>query len=146
MAASLSDDRPESSLNLANEVQSLLSALSDPAEDFVQSVCVRLRRSPMIVLYTQEQMDDLRLLCTHESPSHLRSVLYVDTTFNLSSIFVAVMAYKNRKVVERTSQEPPIFIGPIMLRWPRTCISSRPLLGLWTVLPLHQLSSHVMVW
>lgn len=93
----------------------MLSALSDPAEDFVRSVSIQLHRSPMIVLYMQEQMDDLRLLCSRESPSHLRSVLSVDRTFNLSSLFVTVMAYKNRKVVRRTSQEPPIFIGPIML-------------------------------
>jgi len=70
-------DCGKSSSNLADEVQLLtrLSDPSDPEEDFVRSVCIQLHRSPMIVLYTREQIDDLQLLCSQESPVALCSVL-----------------------------------------------------------------------
>jgi len=113
--SSLSADGPKSSSNLADEVQTLLCRLSDDTEDFIRSVYVQLKRSPVIVLYTDEQIDDLRLLCTQDCPSALRSVLSVDRTFNLSSLYVTVMVYRNRKAVRKCNQEPPIFIGPIML-------------------------------
>jgi len=87
VSATMHADCVKSSSNLADEVQSLLTRLSDPEEDFVRSVCVQLHQSPMIVLYTREQIDDLRLLCSRESPAAIRSVLSVDRTFNLSSVF-----------------------------------------------------------
>jgi len=104
-----------SSCNLADEVQTVLSRLADDKEDFVRSVYVQLQQAPAIVLYTQEQIADIKQLCSKESPMSLRSVLCIDRTFNLSSLYVTVMAFKNKKVVRKTSQEPPIFIGPMML-------------------------------
>ena len=111
----MTDDGRKSSANLADEVQTLLSRLSDDTEDFIRSVYVQLKRTPVVVLYTDEQIADLRLLCTQDCPSALRSVLSVDRTFNLSSLYVTVMVYRNRKLVRKCTQEPPIFIGPIML-------------------------------
>jgi len=89
--------------------------MSDEAEDFVRSVYIQLRQAPAVVLYTQEQIDDLRLLCSKACTPALRSVLSVDRTFNLSSLFVTVMVFKNKKVFRKATQEPPIFIGPMML-------------------------------
>ena len=39
----------------------------------------------------------------------------VDRTFNLSSLFVTVTVFRHRKVVRKTTQEAPIFVGPMML-------------------------------
>ena len=50
-------------------------------EDFIRTVYVQLKRSPVIIL----------------------------------SLYVTVMVYRNCKAVRKCSQEPPIFIGPIML-------------------------------
>lgn len=113
--AQLRDNGPKSSGNLADEVQRLMSRLTDPDEDFVRSVCVQLHQPPAIVLFTQNQIDDLRSLCSRECIPSLRSVLSVDRTFNLSSLFVTLMVFKNKRVVRRSSQEPPIFVGPLML-------------------------------
>ena len=79
----------KSSINLADEVQSLLTRLSSDTEDFVQSVNVQLRRSPNVVLFTNDQIKDIKTFCSQESSQCLRSVLSFDRTFNLSSLFVS---------------------------------------------------------
>lgn len=81
----------------------------------MRSVYIQLRHTPVVILYTQEQIDDLRLLCSKECIPSLHSVLSVDRTFNLSSLFATVMVYKNKKVITKRTQEPPFFIRPIML-------------------------------
>lgn len=106
---------PKSSLNLADEIQTLLTRLTNDDENFVQAVNIQLRRSPAVILFTKDQIDDIRTFCSEETDAELRSVLSFDRTFNLSSLFVTVMVYKNKKVVRRASQEPPIFVGPILL-------------------------------
>ena len=102
-------DRPKSSSNLADEIQTLLSRLSATDEDFV------LRRTPCVVLFTQQQINDLRSFCCGDAPDDLRSVFAVDRTFNLSSLYVTVTVFRHRKLVRKTTQEAPIFIGPMML-------------------------------
>jgi len=76
---------------------------------------MQLQQAPAIILYNQNQIDDIRTLCSQECIPSLRSVLSVDHTFNLSSLFVTVMVFRNKKVVRKVSQEPPIFVGPLML-------------------------------
>jgi len=44
----------------------------------------------------------------------LRSVLSFDRTFNLSSLYVVLMVFKHPKVVRKSSEEPPIFVGPML--------------------------------
>jgi len=106
---------PKSSPNIADEIQTLMSRLTSAEEDFVRSLFVQLHRSPAVILYTDEQIQDLRTLCSKECLSSLRSILSVDRTFNLSALFVTVMAYRNRKIIRKATQQPPIFIDPLML-------------------------------
>jgi len=54
--------RQPSSANLADEVQMLLSRLSDPAEEFVQAVQCSLHRSPCVILYTKQQINNCCVL------------------------------------------------------------------------------------
>ena len=81
-------EMPCSSANLADEIQSVLSRLSNENENCVRSVYTQLRHAPAIILYTQDQIDDIRMLCSKECMPSLHSVLSVDRTFNLSSLFV----------------------------------------------------------
>ena len=104
-----------SSSNLADEVQTLLTMMTHDDEDFIQGVNVQLRRSPSVILYTTDQINDIRTLCSFDTIDELRSVLSFDRTFNLSSLYVTLMVFKHRKVVRKSTQEPPIFVGPMLL-------------------------------
>lgn len=114
-AAVSSEGKVKSSANLADELQTLLSRLSSPDENFVQQVQCLLGRSPSVVLFTQQQIDDVKQLCCDDAPPHLKSVFAVDRTFNLSSLYVTVTVFKHKKLQRISSQEPPVFIGPMML-------------------------------
>ena len=105
----------KSSGNLADEIQSLLTRMSSEGEDFVQGVQCLLRKSPSVVLFTNEQIDDLRTFCCGGAPANMRSVLAVDRTFNLSSLFVTVTVFRHHKVVRKSTQQAPIFLVPMML-------------------------------
>ncbi|XP_076057534.1 uncharacterized protein LOC143035019 [Oratosquilla oratoria] len=45
------------------------------------------------------------------------SALGVDRTFNLGPCYVTTMVYKNTKLKRKTTQEPPVFLGPMLLHW-----------------------------
>jgi len=55
----------KSSSNLADEVRMLLTMLTHD-EDFIQGVNVQLRRSPSIILYSNDQINDIRTLCSFD--------------------------------------------------------------------------------
>ena len=76
---------------------------------------MQLQQAPAIIPYNRYQIDDIRTLCSQECIPSLRSVLSVDCTFNMSSLFVTAMVFRNKKVVRKVSQEPSIFVGPVML-------------------------------
>ena len=70
------------------------------------------------VLFTKDQIDqinDIRLLCCSGVPAHLRSVLMVNRTFNVSSMYVTLTVFRHRKVLRKSMQETPIFLGQMML-------------------------------
>jgi len=70
-------------------------------EDFIQGVQRLLRWTASIVLFTQNQIDDIRLLLCSRVPAHLRSVLVLNTTFNVSSMYVWLTVFKHCKVLHR---------------------------------------------
>ena len=102
-------------MNLADELQIIQTLLTHEDEDFIQAVNVQLRRPPSVILYTQEQIHDIHLFCSSDTAPALRSVLSFDRTFNLSSLYLTVMVFKHRKVVRKSTQEPPVFVGPMLL-------------------------------
>jgi len=105
--------KPVGSKNLADDVQTLISSVHEHA--FVREVHVCSSDSPRILLYTDEQIADIRRFCTANASTSVRSVLGIDRTFNLSSFYVTVTVFKNRAVVRCKTQESPIFVGPMML-------------------------------
>ena len=67
--------------------------------------------SPKVVLFSDDQVDDLVNFCCNDVVGH-NSLIYVDVTF-----FVLMTTYKNTTVFTKLSDPPscPLMIGPMML-------------------------------
>ena len=98
-----------SNSNVADNMQ-VLENLVSHNHKFVRSVFRTNGKSPGIILYTDEQIDDLKSLCCTG-----KTVLGVDKTFNLCDMHVSVTCYKQLSVVRETTKESPIFIGPVFI-------------------------------
>jgi len=105
-----------SSNNFADEIQTL-SSLVAANHPFVKCVIIDEDSSPSVILFTKEQIDDVRRFCTADANSNIRSVLGVDRTFNLSPLFVTVTVFKNNSVVRANSQQPPVFYWSNTVAW-----------------------------
>ena len=72
--------------------------------------------SPKVILFTDEQVEDIVNFCCNEVDGHT-SMLYVDVTFKLGPFFVLVTTYRNTTLFTRRSNPPtcPILLGPVML-------------------------------
>ena len=75
---------------------------------FIRSVIRQNGRAPSIILYSDEQIIDLKNLCCTG-----QTVLGVDKTFNLCDMHVTVSCYKQLAVKRVTTDEPPLFFGPL---------------------------------
>jgi len=102
-----------SKMNVADEMQQLCSRVVD--DPFVKCVFFVQGSCPSIVLYTDQQLIDLKRSCSADTTESLRSVMAVDRTFNLSSLFLTITVFKNRSVTRKNTQEPPVFLGPMFL-------------------------------
>ena len=71
--------------------------------------------SPKVILFTDEQVEDIVNFCCNEVDGHT-SMLYVDVTFKLRPFFVLVTTYQNTTLFTRRSNPPtcPILLGPLM--------------------------------
>jgi len=99
--------------NLADEMLSLCSMVTQ--NDFVRTVTFSAEHAPCAILYTKEQMADVKRFYGAESPDNIRSVLCVDRTFNVSSLFLTLTVFKHMSVVRSGNRQPPIFLGPMFL-------------------------------
>ena len=88
------------------EIENRVS-MNDP---FIRSVIRQNGRAPCIILYSDEQIQDLKTLCCTG-----RTVLGVDKTFNLCDMHVTVTCYKQLAVCKDGTSEPPLFIGPLFI-------------------------------
>jgi len=71
-------------------------------------------RSPAtIILYTDEQTNDIKRLSSCDTHNDMWSVLGVDHTFSLSLLYLTLTIYKNKSV--KTCTHAPLFQGPMML-------------------------------
>ena len=95
--------------NVAINVQ-ILENLVTHNHLYVRSVIRTNNKSPGIILYTDDQIRDLKILCCTG-----RAILGVDKTFNLCDMHVTVTCYKQLAAVRLTSGEAPVFIGPIFI-------------------------------
>jgi len=85
-------------------------------DDFVKTVHIVSGHSPSCVLYMDKQISDICRFCGADGSSKSsKTVLGIDRTFNLSSLYATVTVFKNLSVVCGNTQEAPIFLGPVML-------------------------------
>ena len=105
-------ERPDKDLprkNVADQIVLLENMVSDN-DKFVRSVIRTNGKTPTIILYTDEQMTDLKNLCCSG-----QSVLGVDKTFNLCDMHITVTCFKQLAVNRPQTGKPPIFIGPLFI-------------------------------
>jgi len=104
------------SINVADDVQGVIQTIQ--THPFVKEVSVvRHGLSPVVLCYTNEQITDLKRFCSSKTPSHLRTVVDVDRTFNLGPCYVTISVYRNLTVVCKSSCDRPIFLGPVMFHF-----------------------------
>ena len=99
--------------NLADDMQTIISYVGN--HDFIRSVMFNDGNKPCIVLYTEQQISDIKRFCSTSSHPKIRSVLGIDRTFNLSPYYVTVTVFRNSAVVRRGTQESPIMLGPMLV-------------------------------
>lgn len=99
--------------NIADQVLEGLSMVNN--HEFVQEAVYTNgnNKPPSFICYTKTQFEDMKL--------HLQSdtncTIGVDRTFNLGPAYVTNFVYKNKKVIQKSSRENPIFVGPVFFDW-----------------------------
>ena len=101
--------------NLADDILCVINGVQD--HEFIQSVTLAKGKSPVIIAYLPEQLDDMKRFRRKDTPSSLRSVLGIDRTFNLGPCFVTTLVYKNMALVRKESNDHPVFLGPVLLHF-----------------------------
>ena len=106
-------DQPESQRgNFADQLQTLQSMAA--THPFVQNVSYSKDKIPTVTLYLKEQLHDIRRFCCG-GPTTTTTVLGFDKTFNLGEVHLTIGVFKNLSVINRRTNEHPIFPGPIFL-------------------------------
>ena len=88
--------------------------------------CQRDKQSPVqtvvitgdhyfVFVYTRRQIDDIKIFCCRTDDD--ASVLGVDTTFKLCSMWLTDTSYRNKRIIRVTSQKNPVWLGPVMLHF-----------------------------
>ena len=99
--------------NISDQVLETLSKVID--HDFVQEsvYAIGKNKPPSLICYTHTQLEDMKL--------HIQSdpscTISVDRTFNIGPAYVANFVYKNKKLVNKSSRDIPIFLGPVFFHW-----------------------------
>ena len=94
--------------NLADHIQVLENMVHN--HPYVQQVINFKNASPAVILYTAQQIHDIKHFCIGN-----KVVLGVDKTFNLSDMHVTATVFKHQRVVRRSTGEHPLFIGPALI-------------------------------
>ena len=83
--------------------------------EFIQQLSISKDKVPTIILFTEEQIMDVKCFCCSGPAAHT-TVLGFDKTFNLGEPHVTVGVFKNLEAaVRRYTGDRPIFPGPIFL-------------------------------
>ena len=100
------------SKNVADHFQNLQFQLG--SNNFVRGIHLLSDSSPCAVLYTDDQIQDMTRFCFSRDIGH-NTIIGIDKTFNLRNFHVTVMSYKNLSVLRKSTNENPIFIGPMFI-------------------------------
>ena len=96
----------------SDPVSALLDMQLEEEKPFIRSVTVD-RNSPIIVLFSDEQIKDLKKFCCNEDGPN--SPLCIDMTFNLGNFYVVVTTYKHLQLLTKRSNNEPVILGPVMM-------------------------------
>ena len=102
-------------LNVADEILKVLGMVN--VHPFVQTIIHNKDQVPNVILYTNEQILDLK----HFVKNAKNQQIGIDRTFNLGNYYVTTLVYKNQRIIRKQSksenniEEYPIFMGPVML-------------------------------
>jgi hypothetical protein len=69
-------------------------------------------KGPSMILYTDQQMEDLKILCCTG-----QAVLGLDKTFNLCDMHVTASCLKHVRVERTGTGDHPLFLGPIFIHY-----------------------------
>ena len=69
---------------------------------------------PSFILYTDEQIKDVKRFCASDNTAET-TVLDVDKTYNLSQLHVTVTTFKNIALLRQSTNTHPLFLGPILI-------------------------------
>ncbi len=88
--------------NLADQIQHLQTGIHEG-------------KVPPVIMYTIQQLLDLRCFCCHDRDLARSMVLGVDKTFNLTQLHLTTTIYKNLAVFRSGFSEHPIFFRPLIV-------------------------------
>ena len=101
--------------NTADDVQTVINMI-------YSRNCANEGKSPMVILYTEDQLKDVRNFCVAHGS---KFVLGVGRTFNLGACFLTLTVFKNTHLLRRSAQSHPIMLGPLFLHWDGTCSTNQ---------------------
>ena len=104
---------------------------------FVQHVANSKDKSPVLILYTNEQLIDFRRSYCAETITE-SSVVGCDKTFNLGPLHLTTTVFKQPSVMRTTTGDSPIFFGPM-------CLHGNSDFSTWSILFKH-LIGHCLGW
>ena len=93
-------------------ISALLDMQLEEETPFIRSVTVD-KNSPVIVLFSDEQIKDIRKFCCNEEGPN--SPLCVDMTFNLGNFYVVITTYRHLQLQTRRGGKEPVIMGPVMM-------------------------------
>jgi len=100
---------------IADPIFSITEKMKTEEKKFIR--CYSLDdESPKVILFTDEQVEDIVNFCCNEVDGHT-SMLYVYVTFKLGPFFLLVTTYRNTTLFTKRSNPPscPVMLGPVML-------------------------------
>ena len=87
---------------------------------YLQEIVQIKGKPPMVILYDDDQLKDLKNFCVGYGN---KSILGIDRTFNLGACFVTLTVFKNTNLLRRSTQCPPLMLGPVFLHCDGSCES-----------------------
>lgn len=95
--------------NIADHISEIDKLVAN-GTSIVKSIVRDQGKAPCLILYTDEQMTDIKNLCCTG-----QSILGIDKTFNLCDMHVTATCYKQVSVVSDNTGDAPIFLGPLFI-------------------------------
>ena len=95
--------------NAADHIMSIQNMAQE--YDFVRAVVHVKGISPCVILYTEQQIKDIKRFCCKDGGA----ILGMDKTYNLGDFHVTSFTHKNLSVVNRYTQDHPITFGPTFI-------------------------------